>query len=137
MGDRWHAFWALAFLGRIKTYQGDFSAALTLHEESFASASALGDPWLTAFCLEGIAEEVVSQGSHVWAAHLWGAAESLRERCGVLLTPFERVYYEAAVAAARAQLGAQAFEAAWAEGRSMTLDQVLDRGFKMGQHTIL
>ena len=125
MGDRWHAFWALAFLGRIKTYQGDFSAAHTLHEESFAAASAFGDPWLTAFCLEGIAEEVVSQGEHVWAAHLWGAAESLRERCGIPLSPLERAYYEPSVAAARTQLGAKTFEAAWIKGRSMTLDQVL------------
>ena len=61
----------------------------------------------------------------MWVVRLWGAAESLRERCGVPLSPLERVYYEPAVAAARTQLGAKAFEAAWTEGRSMTLDQVL------------
>jgi len=88
-------------------------------------ARALDDSWITAFCLEGWAIVVAAQRERAWAAHLWGAAESLRERCGVPLTPLERVDYEPAVEAARMQLGAQAFEVAWTEGRSMTLDQVL------------
>jgi DNA-binding CsgD family transcriptional regulator len=104
--------------------KGDFSAARILHEESFATASALGDPWLTAFCLEGWAL-MAAQGERAWAARLWGAAESLRERCGVPLTPLERADYEPAVAAVRTQLGARAFEAVWTEGRTMTLEQVL------------
>lgn len=137
MGDRWIAIWPIGYLGRIKAHQGDFAAARVLHEESLAEARALNDYWTCAFCLEGWAIAVAAQGEHAWATHLWGVAESLRERCGVPLTPFERADYEPAVAATRAQLGEQAFEAAWTEGRSMTLEQVLDRGFKMGQHTIL
>ena len=80
---------------------------------------------------------VAAQGEHAWAAHLWGVAESLRERCGVPLSPFERVDYEPAVASARTHLGEQAFATAWAEGRTMTLEQVLDRGFKLGQNVII
>ncbi|MGZ3610648.1 MAG: response regulator transcription factor, partial [Ktedonobacteraceae bacterium] len=41
------------------------------------------------------------------------------------LEPVYRADYEQAVAAARAQLGEQFFTAAWAEGRNMTLQQVL------------
>ena len=125
MRDRWIAIWAIAFLGRVKAHQGDFSVARTLHDESLAVAIVLGDPWPTAFCLEGMAGVVAAQGERVWAAHLWGVAESLRERCGILITPAERVDYESAVAATRDQLGEQAFEIAWAEGRNMTLEQVL------------
>jgi hypothetical protein len=88
-------------------------------------ALALDDSWITAFCLEGWAIVVAAQRERALAVRLWGAAESLRERCGVPLTPLERVDYEPAVAAVRTQLGAQAFEASWAEGRRMTLDQVL------------
>src|SRR5205085_11446503 len=66
-----------------------------------------------------------AQGKGVWAARLWGAAEFLRERSGGSQLPIERVVYEPAVAAARAMLGEQAFAAAWAEGRTMTLKQVL------------
>jgi hypothetical protein len=48
----------------------------------------------------------------------------LRERCGIPLYPLDRVDYELAVAAARTHLWKQAFAAAWAEGRTMTLEQV-------------
>ena len=41
------------------------------------------------------------------------------------LPPFDRVDYEPAVAAARDHLGEQEFTTAWAQGRTMTLEQVL------------
>jgi DNA-binding NarL/FixJ family response regulator len=41
------------------------------------------------------------------------------------MPPVEQVDYKQAIAAARAQLGEKAFAAAWNEGRSMTLEQVL------------
>ena len=47
------------------------------------------------------------------------------EGCGITLTPLERADYEPAVAAVRTRLGEQAFEEAWAKGRTMTLKQVL------------
>ena len=125
IGDRWHAFWPLAALGRIKAYQGDVAAALAFYEQSLALARELNDDWLCAYCLEGWASVVATQGKCTWAARLWGAAESLRERYGIPLPPDERVYYEPAVAAARTHLGEHAFAAAWAEGRTMTLEQVL------------
>ena len=124
-GDRWGAIAPIIALGRIKAYQGDFAAALAYHEESLTRARELNNYWFIADNLEGMAGVVAAQGERVWAAHLWGAAESLRERCGVPLTPFERVGYAPAVAAARKQLGAEAFEEAWAEGRNMTLEEVL------------
>jgi DNA-binding NarL/FixJ family response regulator len=42
------------------------------------------------------------------------------------IPPVYRAGYERAVATARAQLGEQAFATAWAEGRTMTLEHVLD-----------
>jgi len=125
MGDRWHSWAPIYILGRIKEYQGDFAAALAYYEQSLAVARELNDDWFYAWCLEGWASVVATQGKCAWAARLWGAAESLRERCGIPLMPIDRVDYEPAVAAARTYLGEQAFAAAWAEGRTMTLEQAL------------
>src|SRR6266566_418266 len=72
-----------------------------------------------------VAAAVAAQGNHTWAAHLWGAAEALREAIGTLLPPVERVPYDRAVEALRTQLGEQAFAAAWAEGRTLSLEQAL------------
>ncbi len=125
MGNRRHVFWSLATLGRIKTYQGDFAEARIFHEKSLTRACEFNDNWLLSFGLEGLASVVATQGDVAWAAHLWGMADSLRERCGIPQTPVERADYEPAVAGARIQLGELAFAIAWAEGRTMSIEQVL------------
>ena len=75
--------------------------------------------------LEGLAAVVAAQGEPTWAARLWGTAEAQREAYSLPLAPVYRADYEQAVAASRTQLGEQSFAAAWAEGRSMTPEQVL------------
>jgi DNA-binding CsgD family transcriptional regulator len=45
---------------------------------------------------------------------------------GTPISPAYRADYERSVATARTQLGEQAFAAAWAEGRAMTMEQVVD-----------
>jgi ATP/maltotriose-dependent transcriptional regulator MalT len=70
--------------------------------------------------LEGLAALEAGQGAPRQAAWLWGAAHALRETIGATLYPVHRAKYEQALAQARAQLGEQAFRAAWAEGQMMT-----------------
>ena len=125
IGARWLEFWAIATLGKIKAYQGDLAAALAFNEQSLTVAREFHDDWLYASCLEGRASIVAKQGKCAWAARLWGAAESSRERCGMPLLPIDRVDYEPAVAAARTHLEEQAFTTSWAEGRTMTFEQAL------------
>ncbi len=120
MGDRWHAIWPISSLGRIKARHGDFAAAHALYKESLAEACALGDNWLIAICLEGLAG-----GEGIWAARLLGAAETLRDTTNISMALVYRVGYERAVATIGARLGEQAFALARAEGRTMTLEQVL------------
>jgi hypothetical protein len=72
-----------------------------------------------------LAAAIAAQGNQAWAAHLWGAAEVLREAIGAPLPSVERAHYHRAVAAARIQFGEQNFATAWAQGRIMTLEQVL------------
>lgn len=72
-----------------------------------------------------LAAAVAAQGNHVWAAHLWGAAEALREAIGTPLPPVDRAFYDRAVASSRTQLGVQAFAVAWAQGRSLSPEQAL------------
>ncbi|HET8850922.1 MAG TPA: protein kinase [Ktedonobacteraceae bacterium] len=124
-GDRHATADALAVLGRIAIARGDLQGARALYEESLAVAGEIGDTLIIAPSLEGLAEVVANQGEFVWAARLWGAAEGLRATIGLPISPVERVPYEQAVAAARAQLGEKAFAAAWAEGRAMTPEQAL------------
>ncbi len=97
----------------------------TLYEESLAFAQKLAIKTYTASCLEGLADVFVAQREAARAARLWGAAEALREAMGTPIPPVYRADYERSVAAARTKLGEQAFASAWAEGRTMTPEQVL------------
>ncbi|HSH77162.1 MAG TPA: hypothetical protein VLA19_01370 [Herpetosiphonaceae bacterium] len=58
-------------------------------------------------------------------ALFFGAAEALLEPSGELLPPAERSKHERHVAIARAQMDEAAWQAAWAEGRAMTLEQAV------------
>jgi predicted ATPase/DNA-binding CsgD family transcriptional regulator len=116
---------ALLIWGRIAAAQGDYAAAQAFYEESLALAREMGFQRKLPFVLEALANVVSARGELVWAARLWGTAEALRNAMGTLIPPVHRTDYERSVAAARAQLGQKAFAAAWAEGCTMTLDQVL------------
>jgi predicted ATPase/serine/threonine protein kinase/DNA-binding CsgD family transcriptional regulator len=146
--NEWYLADAL-LLGKVAAVQGDYPAARAWYEEGLtvclkmgsrvpianrleglagvvAAHSAMGlstTPFLP--CLEGLAGVVAAQGQPTWAARLWGAAEALRENFGIPLAPVERADYERAVTAASIPLGEKSFTAAWAEGRTMPLKQVL------------
>jgi predicted ATPase/DNA-binding CsgD family transcriptional regulator len=124
----------LLSLGYFAYRQHDYAAARLHYEESLAVSQELGAQWLTASCLLGLGEVALAQGQPTWAPRLWGAAEGLRETLDlarrenfglVLQLSVERADYKEAVASARAQLGEEAFAAAWAEGRMMTAEQAL------------
>jgi predicted ATPase/DNA-binding CsgD family transcriptional regulator len=124
LGDRPRIGQVLVGLAKVETYQGDLATAHALYEESL-SVAGVGCKLDVASGLEGLANVVAAQGEIAWAARLWGAAEALRDTMGAPLPPLERAEYEHATATARAVLGAEAFTAAWAEGRNTTPEQAL------------
>jgi len=123
---------SLSLLARIATARGDYESARAICNECLAIAKELGDRELLASGLERLAEVIAAQESGgtsnqgaLWAAKLWGAADSLRQAISAPIPPLERASRESAVSAIRTQLGEETFAAAWAEGRSMTPDQAL------------
>jgi ATP/maltotriose-dependent transcriptional regulator MalT len=129
VGNEAQIAWTLSMLAKVIAAQGDLAAAQTVYEESLNREKGGMNSNLSYLdlppALEGLAAVVAAQGEPVWAARLWGAAEAQREVYSLPLPPVYRADYERAVAAARTQLDEQLFAAAWAEGRSMTLEQAL------------
>ena len=116
---------SLSVLAKVCATQRDDRVARAHYEESVAIAGQIDDKVNMSTSLEGLANVVAAQGELVWAARLWGATEALRERKAIPRPPVDRAGYEQAVATAQAQLGEQAFTAAWQEGRTMTPEQAL------------
>jgi predicted ATPase/DNA-binding CsgD family transcriptional regulator len=134
IGDREGIVESQPYLARVLAAQGNHAAARDLYEESLIVAEKMGNKINIAICLEGLAEVAVAQGDgeaslagthseelpSLWAARLWGAAESLRETIGAPLPAVDRATNEPAVAHARAQSDAQVFVNAWNEGRTLS-----------------
>ena len=104
---------------------GDVARAAALHVEALILRRDLGDRLSLAYSLDSTAGTVARAGRAEAGARLFGAAERLREVLGAPLPPSERDRYEKGVAFARAPLAADDFAAAWAAGRSLSLDDAI------------
>ncbi len=74
--------------------------------------------------LTGLAR-LATKGRPEGAVRLFAAAEAVQKRMGLTLAPALRAKNERALAAARAALGQEAFDAAWAAGEDLPLGQAV------------
>ena len=133
--------YVLASVGYVANRQGDYRRAGTLFAEGLSFEQQAGGNEDLALCLIGSAGVAVggadptagadrearassSKGARR-AARLLGAAEALLEAIGKKWEPADRIEYDRYVAATRAQLDEAAFDAAWAEGRAMSMEQAI------------
>lgn len=121
----WTTGRAIYTLAKVAVVEADFPTALALFVECLELCQEVGDRELIALCLEGLANVFAAQGESAWSAQLSGMAAALRERLCIPITPLDRPAYERMRTTARLQLGEAAFDAAWNQGRTMTLEQVL------------
>lgn len=125
VGDRRGIAVGFYGLGLLTLSQRDNETARALFEESLEILRGLENLWFIILCVEGLAAVVASQGQLAWAAQLWGAAETIRETIGSPLPPIMQPMYTQMLNMARFGMGEQAWAIAWAEGKAMTLEQVL------------
>ena len=78
-------------------------------------------------CLEGLAEAAALRRAFEPAVVLLAAASAWREVSDFPIPPFDRADSDRVLAAARAGLTKAAFDAAWAVGSAMTLEQAVDQ----------
>jgi predicted ATPase len=132
IGDTIGMIWSIANLGEIAARQGDSMQAIVRYTRSLALSQKLGAKEGIAVCLEGLASMSAMRGQPVPAARLWGAAEALRESIGAARQQVWRDRYDRAVAAARAEAGPAPFDAVWAAGRELSLDQAIAEANTVG-----
>ena len=100
--------------------------ALEYYRESIELAWEMGYLALVTLCLRGIAAIAVAGGDARAAATLLGGFDRIVERIGAILSPAEKEDLDATIAQARDALGNDAFDAAWAEGGGLSLDQAVE-----------
>jgi non-specific serine/threonine protein kinase len=112
-------------MGRAACKDGMLPLAERSLVEGLGIAQALAFSRATAAVMETFGDIALAKHAPERAARLFGASERLREEIVAPIHLNERADYESAIAAARAALGDDAFEQAWAEGRAMTLDEAV------------
>jgi predicted ATPase/DNA-binding SARP family transcriptional activator/DNA-binding CsgD family transcriptional regulator len=137
LGDQPGIVYLLCNLGTIAQEQGDYERAAELFKESIKRNRRLGNRAILAELVEGIAGVVGAYGGAVRAARLYGAAEALREAIGVPLPESDRPRYERHVAAACFVVDEQTWKEAWAEGKAMGAEQVVEYALSGGDSSTL
>jgi predicted ATPase/DNA-binding CsgD family transcriptional regulator len=132
MGDGWSMAWALGSLGELARRRGDLPRAVAQLQLSLVYFRELDSKPEIPYVMEALALTVADEGQYQWAVHLWGAASALRTAVHVHLQPSYEADYAPTLAKARAALGEKAFNAAWAEGRAMTMAEALALATKVG-----
>lgn len=117
---------AFHFLGNIWRERNDLKRAASLYTQSLDLFQTNPHPQGIVQCLDELARWASLNGQIEHAAHLWGAVEALRGSIpGLLGMPGLRARHERDVAGLRILLGRDAFEAAWAAGRALSLEQAV------------
>ena len=133
LGDKLRIAASLFNLGNSAYNMEDYGGARALFLESTLLFQELGNKHYIALNLENFASlsiENLALNNPVcfdpkYAARLFGAAEVIRETIAFPVSPHHRAGYDSTVSEAREALGEEAFVAAWAAGRQMTMDEAI------------
>jgi predicted ATPase/transcriptional regulator with XRE-family HTH domain len=124
-GQRWLLPYILEGLAEVALMQEEYRQAATQLAQTLALFQEFGFGHGIVQTLEQFARVATGQAQLERAARLWGAAQTQRQVISAGIPLGDRRSYDQVVATARAQLGEEAFAAAWAEGRDMTLEQAI------------
>jgi predicted ATPase len=128
LGNRRAIVGALVILGMSALHQRQYPEAGVHLREGLRMADLLGYKYGIASSLEELGNLSLAEGDFARAARLFGAAEELRKTLGIVLTDEpDKAIHERAVASVRGELR-EGFQAAWEEGRAMTLEQAIELG---------
>jgi non-specific serine/threonine protein kinase len=112
-------------LGHAELRLGNSTQAQTHLEEGLALGQELGTDSVLGLSMSGLAGVSVARGQPEWAAGLLGAVDALFAASEYSLPPADRADFDHHVAVTRAQLDEATFEAAWANGRAMSLEEAV------------
>jgi DNA-binding CsgD family transcriptional regulator len=120
-----HQSLALTTRAGVAMAQGEFEQADRDAHDALGMAASTGGYGVAPDTLECLAILAVGTGSHREAARLFGAADAIRQRGGLVRFKIFDAFFELPLAALRDALGEKDFESAWAEGAALSTDEAI------------
>jgi predicted ATPase/class 3 adenylate cyclase len=130
---RWSLAFSLEIMGLLQRSQGNYGRASELFVESLHLSAEQANQQGIANCLGALAGLAAMTGYPIRAAHLFAAAQEMRQAIGARMGSDDRREYEIYLDVVRHQLDDAAFTAAWSEGCAMAIEQVIDEAGKLDQ----
>jgi predicted ATPase/class 3 adenylate cyclase/Tfp pilus assembly protein PilF len=126
IGCKYGVAQALNIMGYISLENGDTNRAWVQFEEAFTINRNLEDKEGILQSLDAVAGFNIKAGFFSKAAMLTGAADSLREKIGSPLLPYQMDRYKETVFRLIEQLGEEVFRKTWNEGKLLTTDDAIN-----------
>jgi len=121
----WHRVSALVVRARVAIADGTLDDAERDAHDALVCAVASGVHLNIPDIIEVLAGLATRDGDHAEAARLFGAAHGLRQRTGLVRFRIHEAAYQDSVRLLRDAMEDNAFDAAWAEGAALTVDEVI------------
>jgi tetratricopeptide (TPR) repeat protein len=115
----------LSDLGKAAMEQGDDQRAISYYKEFLSLAWNWGFDRRIAEAFEQLAFALMYQQPE-YAARLLGSAEALRQSGNSELFPYQKADYDRSLDFLRSHLDGATFATYWAEGRAMSVKQVVE-----------
>ena len=127
LDDKFRLAWSLNQKGFLAWHQGNYAVARNSLEQALPIFQKLqASSYNVCLCLTGLAMVDVTEAHFIRGTKLLGAIKAESERTGRHNKDIFLIVYNKALEIAQAQLDAEAFNAAWLEGRAMALEQAIE-----------
>jgi predicted ATPase len=126
IGNKGDIALGLRNLSDVVCEQGEYPRAAELCRESLVVSGELGSGELVAQCILSFARIAAEQGEWLRAARLFGAGQAQLESIGAMPYGPDLERIEHGVQLVRAQLDDAAWNAAYAEGRALSVEEAVD-----------
>ena len=122
---------ALSNIGHVVYMQGDLPAAKAIFVEALELSHELDARKIAAEVLTGVSSVILAEASMpgvaaARAAQILGITSGIIERSGRQMEPIDREEYDRNIATTRATLGEAAFDSAWEDGRTTTVEEAIE-----------
>ena len=133
LGDKHRINMIQSELAHIEREQGKYEQAIPMYRETILEWQRLGHRAAVANQLECFAFIAKAQEHPERSAKLFGAAETLREKINIAMTPQERMEYDREITDLRTNMDEKTFSSHWADGRTMTMEQAIEFALELGE----
>jgi predicted ATPase/DNA-binding CsgD family transcriptional regulator len=121
----WSQACSLTARARVEIAQAEFDAAERDASDALDLAAQLKGDLLIPFALDCLATIAAEAGNHLLAARLFGASDAAYRQMGMVRFKVFEAGDEATMTALRDAVGQNDFDAAWAEGAALSLQEAI------------